>query len=229
MVSELGDVDQTFDSFCDLDEGPEGDELGDAAVDLLSDLDPLDDLLPRVLPGLLEAERDALALAVDLEYLDLDLLAHLDDLARVVDVLPGKFGDVDQAVDTFEVDEGAEVDEVGDGAPDDHALFERSQDALALLLALLLENGAPGQYDIVAAPVQLDYLALEPLAQERIEVPYAPDVDEARWQEAPQPDVEDQAPLHHFNNGSLDGALVVVCILDAVPGTLESRPLGRQD
>src|SRR5215210_3332798 len=114
MVGQLGDVDQALDPFRDLDEGSEGDELGDSAVDLLPDVDPLDYLLPGVLPGLLEAERDALAVAVDLEYLDLDLFAHLDDLARVVDVLPAEFGDVDQAVYAFEVDESPEVDEVRD-------------------------------------------------------------------------------------------------------------------
>ena len=134
-----------------------------------------------------------------------------------------------RTVDAFEVDEGPEVHEVGDGAPDDHALLERGQDALALLLALLLEHGAPGQNYVVAAPVQLDDLALQLLAQERVEVPDAPDVDEARGQEAPQPDVQDQAALHHLDDGSLDGALVVVGLLDAVPGPLEGGPLGRED
>src|SRR5829696_7467892 len=82
MVGQLGDVDQTLNPLGDLDEGPEGDELGDATLDLLADL------LPRVLPGLLEAERDALAVAVHLQDFYLDLLAYLDDLARMVDVLP---------------------------------------------------------------------------------------------------------------------------------------------
>src|SRR5215212_2200593 len=229
MVGQLGDVDKTLNPFCDLDEGSEGDELGHPTVDLLSDVDPLDDLLPRVLPGLLEAERDALAVAVYLEDLDLDVLTDLDDLARVVDVLPTEFGDVDQTVDALQVDEGPEVDEVGDGAPDDHALFEGGQDTLALLLALLLEDGAPRKNDVVAAPVQLDDLAFQPLAEERVEVPDAPYVDQARWQKAPQPDVQDQASLHYLDHGPLDGALVVVGLLDAVPGPLESSPLGRQD
>src|SRR5688500_15718273 len=226
MVGQLRDVDQTLNPVCDLNEGPEGDELGNPTVDLLSDLDPLDDLLPGVLPVLLEAERDALAVAVDLEDLDLDLLTHLDNLARVLDMLPTEFGDVDKAVDAFEVDEGPEIDEVGDGAPDDHALFEGGQDTLALLLALLLEHGAPGKNHVVAAPVQLDDLALEPLAQERVEVPYAPSIYQARRQEAPQPDVQDQAPLYYLDDGAFDGALVVVGILDAVPGPLEGGPLG---
>jgi hypothetical protein len=78
-------------------------------------------LLPRVLLGLLETQRDALAVAVDVEHLDLDGLADLEDLGRVVDVRPGKLGDVDQAVDAVEVDEGAEVDDVRDLALDDVA------------------------------------------------------------------------------------------------------------
>jgi len=169
------------------------------------------------------------SVAVYLEDLDLDLLANLDDLARMVDVLPAEFGDVDQAVNTFEVDEGAEVHEVGDGATDDHALFQRSQDALALLLALLLEDGAPGQNDVVAAPVQLDDLTLEPLAEEGVEVPHAPDVDEARGQKAAQPDVQDQASLNDLDDRTLDGTLVVVGVLDAIPRPLEGSPIDRED
>jgi hypothetical protein len=45
------------------------------------------------------------------EHLDGDLLANLDDLGRVVDVLPGQLGDVHEAVDAAEVDERAEVDD----------------------------------------------------------------------------------------------------------------------
>ena len=136
---------------------------------------------------------------------------------------------MDQAVYAFEVDEGPEVHEVGDGAPDDHALFERGQDALALLLALLLEDGAPAENHVVAAPVQLDDLALQPLAEEGVEVPHAPDIHEARRQEAAQADVQDQASLDDLDDGTLDGALLVVGLLDAVPGPLEGGPLGRED
>src|ERR1700709_2731901 len=47
----------------------------------------------------------------DVETLDGDLLAALDDLGRVVDVLPGQLGHVHQPVDAAEVDERAEVDD----------------------------------------------------------------------------------------------------------------------
>ena len=73
---------------------------------------------PRVLQGLLEAERDAALGGVDLEHLNLDLLAGRDDLAGM-DVLlgPGHFGDVDQPLDArLQLDERAVVGDVGHAA-----------------------------------------------------------------------------------------------------------------
>src|SRR3546814_20012806 len=61
---------------------------------------------------------NAALLAVDLEDDDLDLLAGRNDLAGV-DVLldPRHFADVDQAFDArFQLDEGAVIGDVGDGA-----------------------------------------------------------------------------------------------------------------
>ena len=60
---------------------------------------------------LLQAERDALGLRVDLEDLALDLLADLEHLARVLDLLgPRHLADVDEALDArLELDERAVV------------------------------------------------------------------------------------------------------------------------
>ena len=50
---------------------------------------------------------------VDVEHLDVDLLAHLDDLGGVVDVVPRQLGDVHEAVDATQIHEGTEVDDGG--------------------------------------------------------------------------------------------------------------------
>src|SRR5207244_3540948 len=70
----------------DLDEGAEGDDLRHATLDDVALVVALDHLLPRVALRLLEAERDALAGAIDVEHLDLDVLADLAHLGRVADV-----------------------------------------------------------------------------------------------------------------------------------------------
>ena len=77
----------------------------------LADLVGPGELAPRVFLRGLQRERNPLAVQVDVEHLDGDLLTDLDDLARVVDVLPGQLRHVHEAVDAAEVHECAEADD----------------------------------------------------------------------------------------------------------------------
>ena len=92
---------------------PNGTSLVTLAGHNLADLVGARELLPRVFLRRLQRQGHALAVHVDVEHLDGDLLADLDDLGRVVDVLPGELGDVHQTVDATEVDERTEVDDRG--------------------------------------------------------------------------------------------------------------------
>ena len=91
------------------------------------------DLVPRIVWLLLEAERHALFLAVDVEHEHFDFLAHLEHFARVVEAAPAHVGDVQQAVEAVEVDERAEIGDVLDRALDRAALFDAAEERLALL------------------------------------------------------------------------------------------------
>ena len=113
---ELGDVDEAFDAFLELDERAVGNEIGDLALDVGANGEALLDLVPRILLGLLEAEGDALLLLVDIEDLDFEFLADLEQLAGVAEAAPGHIGDMEEAVHAIEVDECAEIGEVLDGA-----------------------------------------------------------------------------------------------------------------
>ena len=189
----------------------------------------LDDLLPRVGLRLLEAERDALAVAVDVEHLDLDGLADLEHLGRVVDVAPRELGDVDQPVHPVQVDERAEVDDVRDLALDDVAGREPVEDRLPHLLALVLEDGAAREHDVVPRAVELDHLAAELLAEELVEVLDAADVDQRRGQEATDAQVEDQAALDDLDHLADHRLAALGCRLDRLPRDLETRALLRED
>ena len=189
----------------------------------------VDDLLPRVALRLLQAEGDPLPVAVDVEHLDLDLLADVEHLGRMVDVAPGELGDVDQPVDPVEVDEGAEVDDVRDRAGDDVAGREPVEDRLAHLLALLLEHCAPREDDVVAAAVELDHLAAKRLARELLQVLDAADVDERGGQEPAHAEVEDEPALDDLDDGALDGLAALGRALDALPRHLEARALLGED
>ena len=93
LVGHLGDVHQALDALAQVDESAERDKLGHSALDDSADGVLLDQCAPRILGGLLETQGDALAVEVDVENLDLDLLADLDNLGRMVDVVPGELGD----------------------------------------------------------------------------------------------------------------------------------------
>src|SRR5659263_777539 len=68
-------VHESLDAVADLNERAERDDLGDLAGDDRADLEALDELLPRVVLRLLQSERDTLAVEVDVEDLNLDLVA----------------------------------------------------------------------------------------------------------------------------------------------------------
>src|SRR5690606_16046385 len=167
LAGELRDVHKALDAVRDAHEGAERDDLGDLARGDLADRVRTREDLPRVLLRGLQRQRDALAVQVDLEDLDGDLLADLDDLGRVLDVLPRQLGDVDETVHTAEVDERTEVDDRRDDALADLTLVQVVQERRARLGLRLLEKGATRQDHVVAVLVQLEDLRLELLAQVR--------------------------------------------------------------
>ena len=223
-------MDEALDAVEDLDEGAEGDDLGDLALERVADAVGVDDALPRVLLGLLEAQRDALAVAVDVEHLDLHRVADREDLGRVVDVAPGELGDVDQAVDAVEVDEGAEVDDVRDLALDDQAGLQAVEDLLARppCAPPRARRGARARR---CCGERLSSITLHsivwPMNSSRFVD--AADVDQRGGQEAAHAEVDDQAALDDLDDGALDRLAGLGGRLDPAPGLLEAGALLGQD
>src|ERR1700735_2479201 len=76
----FGDVDEALDAGLELDEGAVVGDVGDAALEAGADRILGLDALPRIVEQLLHAERDAVGLVVDLDDLDFDLLADVENL-----------------------------------------------------------------------------------------------------------------------------------------------------
>ena len=136
---------------------------------------------------------------------------------------------MDQPVHPVEIDERAEVDDVRDRALDDVARVEPVEDRLTHLLALVLEDGAAREHDVVARAVELDHLAAELLAEELVEILDAADVDERRREEAANAEVEDQAALDDLDHPAVDGLAALGRRLDRLPGELEAGALLREE
>src|SRR5687768_1056605 len=122
--AHLADVHQSFDARLELDEGAVVGDRDHLARHARSDRILLRDVLPRIALELLESERDALSLPVDIENLDLELLPDLDHLRRMLDASVRHVGDVAQPVHAAEVDECAEVCDVLDDALPDLVLLK---------------------------------------------------------------------------------------------------------
>ena len=141
VPGDIGQVHQTVYVARQADEDTEvGDRL-DLARNAIATVVVLSELSPRVGLALLEAQRDATTLFVDVEHHDFDFLAGLHDLGGV-DVLVGPvhFGHVHQALDAvFDFDEGAIIGDVGDLA--EHMRVGRitAGDVLPRIGAQLLE------------------------------------------------------------------------------------------
>ncbi len=229
VLGQLGDVDETLYALLDLYEGPEGNQLGDLAVHDLVDLAILEHLLPGIFLRLLQAQRDALPFAIDVQHPHGHLLADGEYLGRVIDVTPREFGDVDQTVDAFQVYESTEIHDVGDGAGDQIADVHAVEDLLPDTATLFLQHGPAAEHHVVAKTVQLDDPALEALPEELVQVGHPADIDQRSRQEAAHAKVEDEAALDHFDDVTGHRGAFFGSLLDALPGPFEARPLPRKD
>ena len=100
----------------------------------------LDRIQPRVGRQLLEAQRNPLLLFVELQHLDLNLIAHIHQVAGMRKPSPGHIGDMQQAIDPAEVDKCAVVGEVLDRPGQDRSLRQVLQRLVALGRLLLFQD-----------------------------------------------------------------------------------------
>ena len=160
---QVGDVDQALDALLELDEGAEVGQAGDLAGD------------PAGRPctsrrcsaqgsgvSCLRPRRDLLVLLVEVEDDDLDLLAGLQDFRGVADLAPGHVGDVEQAFDAADVDEGAEAGQRPDVALELLALLDRGRRPCACFFSRSsIEEELAGDDGVLGLAVELMTLNLK--------------------------------------------------------------------
>ena len=113
-------------------------DLGHGAVDDVADLEVRHRGVPRVGLQAADREADSATFVVDVDDLGLDLFANVVAGLGVVDLVPGEFTLVDQAVDTAEVHEHAEGRDGTHVALDLLADLEAAEQLVSLLAALFV-------------------------------------------------------------------------------------------
>src|SRR5689334_6307034 len=168
--AHLADVNETFDARLQLDERAVVSDRNHLTRHARADRILLCDVLPRVALELLEAERDALAVPIDVEDFDFQLLADVNHLGRMLDASVRHVGDVEQSVDAAQIDECAEVGDVLDDSFAHLILLQLLHQLLALARPLLFEDDSARDNDVATALIKLDDLEVEGLAEQLVDV-----------------------------------------------------------
>src|SRR5208282_5304586 len=146
--AHLRDVDQALDTLLELDKGPVAHDVDHLADDAGAHRVLVGHILPGTGALLLEPQRDLFPVLVDVQDHDLDLVVDLEHVAGMVDTAPAHVGDMQQSVDTSQVDEGTEVGDVLDRSLSDLADLDFLEELLLLLFAGDLDQLAAADHDI---------------------------------------------------------------------------------
>ena len=214
----LADVDQALDALFELHEGAVAHHVDHGAADLLAHGILLFDVFPGAGDLLLQAQGDLLLLVVDVQDLHFDFLVDGHHFRGVVDAAPAHVGDVQQAVDAAEVDEGAELGDVLDHALAAMADFQLGQQLGLLLRPLRLDQRAAADDDVPPRLVDLQHQALDGAADVVADVGRAADVDLAGRQEDVHADVHQQAALDLARDHAGDHVALVDRLHHLQPG-----------
>src|SRR6516225_5553601 len=222
-------MDQPLDAGLELDESAVVGDVGDAPGITRANRVFRFDAVPGILLQLLHPQRDAVRLVIDLDDLDLHLLADVEELGGMVDPPPGDVGDVQEPVDAAEIDEGAIVRDVLDHPVDDLPLLQVLHQLLALLGARLLQHGAARYHDVAAATIHFQDLEWLRLIHQRGDVADRADVNLASRQECHRAvEINGETALHLVEDDALHLLAVVEGLLQLAPALLAARLVARE-
>jgi len=157
-------VNQTFDTLFELGKAAIVGKVGDTRLDAGTFWITVLDRDPRIFAQLFQAQRYTVALAIELENLDFDFVANIDDFAWVLDALPRHVGDVQQAIDAAEINERAVIGKVLDDTFDGHAFLQRRQQCIAFCAVGFFQHRATADNNVVTFLVEFDNFKVERFA-----------------------------------------------------------------
>ena len=211
-------MDKTVDAGQYLGESAELHELDYLDVDNVADLVGGSELDPGVVLGLSDAEGYLLGLLIEVDDVDLDLIADGEHLGGVPDALPAQLGNVGHAVHAADVDERAVAREGLDGAGVLLADLDLGPGLLGGSAAKIILHGADGTHDAAAAVVDLGDAELLTGLEHLIEIGVLRHAALGRGDEhADALDGHDDAALVDLGHDALDDAAVFAGLLDHLP------------
>src|SRR5712691_6431972 len=185
---------------------------------LASERIALHDIGPWIGRLLLVSEGDTPGLRIEFQNDDFDLIADIEVFRGMVHAAPGDVRDVQQTIDTAEVDEDAVVGDVLDDSVRDLAFLETAERVVLLLGLFDFDDGAARQHDVAPLLVERDDLESVLVTFERVEVLHRLRVDErAGKKRLDSADIDGDAAFHAIDDAAADRLVGLVRRFDAVP------------
>ena len=113
-----------------------------------------------------------------------------------------------ETVHAAHVDEETVIGDIGDGAGDDLSFLQQRAHLLAHLVALLFQDGAPGDNHVVPFTVKLQDLKFKTLADQAVQVLDRTKIDLRIRQEGRNADIDGHAALDPAFDLAFDGFIV---------------------
>ena len=211
-------MDEAFHSGEDLGERAEGGDADDLDVDLGADGIVSLEHFPRAVFDLLVAQGDLLVLSVKGFDVHVHGIAHVDDLGRMLDALPGKLGAMDHAVHASQIDERAVIGKGLDDAGILHTFFDRAPEFLLDLLAHSLVGLTDGADCSAAALVDIDHDEVDRLVEHILQAAASGHGGKRSGDEdADAVGNNNQSFADHFNNVAFENCPLLFRFNDSIP------------
>ena len=184
---------------------------------------------PRIVRELFEAERDALLFLVEFQDDDFEFLIGFNDVGRVLDAAPAQIGEVQQAVDAAEIDEGAVLGDVFHVTFHLVAFVQRFHELRALGVELFFEQSAAADDHVAATSIQLGDANLDFRVHQVVEVGGRTKVVLRTRKKRAHADINDQAALDAIDDFAGDRFLGFESGFDFFPSAAAKHFLVRED
>ena len=211
-------MDKTFHAGEDFDEGTVVGDDDHFTFDFVTHLQVGIEFLPRLRSELFETQSDTFLTLFEVEDNDVDFLVEFNHFGRMVDAAPREVGDVDETVQTAEIDECTVGNDVLDSTFEDLTDFEFADDFSLLSFDFSLDESLVRNNDVLVVVVDLHHLELHGLANIHVEVANLLHIYLRTGQEGlDTEDVHDETAFGLAFHVAGDDLLVVVGLVDALP------------
>ena len=170
------------------------------------------DVFPRTRCLLLQAQCNFFLLTVDVEDHDFHIVIDLHHLGRMINASPAHIGDVQQAIDSAEIDKRSKIGNVLDDALPQVALTDFRHQRLLHLVAFIFDQLAPRHDDVTPGFVDFQNRTFDFLTNVFADVRRPSNIDLTGRQEHVDADIDQQTALDFADDRAFDHvAFIVSC------------------